>query len=438
MAQMIAKSTVLDLFFPMTLQLEDTHPSTAATPNEAAFRLRRGLIASQEQDRPPLISLAMRWLFAILAWLLTSLTQVNLFKLGGGEARAAAAYSGPCDVIAHGCAEAYSVTRAMTVNYSGPLFQLYNGTATLDIGQTSNHTANMSTWAAFCGGTMTTVEGIATSSTCVYSKLYGEIQAHNTLVPSVFGNSGYGGTPNCSTDSPYLCAAPFAIEVATGLPILRTPPPPAGSPAGTPVPQYTIAGDAVAVGITGGISAVSVVYNGKPVTSQLYCCGVFGITHRYNAGDVLGTDFMVALGYGRPGSNNLVLCATETTYCAGAEAESINDLADYGPAPVTNAIVAIVHTAASAPNAHDDSVIGYLNGKLLFTHHPPLISVVFPNAYVKTGTAIHLGGGGDLSVPDPVIMREGLIINAAMSPRDHIAAFRNMTAFYRGLSFAFQ
>ena len=36
----------------------------------------------------------------------------------------APAYQGPCDVLGSGCAEAYSVSRAMTASYTGPLFQL--------------------------------------------------------------------------------------------------------------------------------------------------------------------------------------------------------------------------------------------------------------------------------------------------------------------------
>ena len=57
------------------------------------------------------------------------------------------------------------------------------------------------------------------------------------------------------------CAAPFAIEEATGLPILKT-----------TVPQeYTIAGDAPATGINGGTTAMSILFNGQPILEQLYC-----------------------------------------------------------------------------------------------------------------------------------------------------------------------
>jgi hypothetical protein len=52
--------------------------------------------------------------------------------------------SQPCDLVT--CAEAYSVTRLMVTGYSGKLFQLYNGTSTLDIGISTNGvTADMTT-----------------------------------------------------------------------------------------------------------------------------------------------------------------------------------------------------------------------------------------------------------------------------------------------------
>ena len=71
---------------------------------------------------------------------------------GGTEA----SYQGPCDLLSGGCAEAYSVTSAMTSRYKGPLFQL-GRTRTrkgdVDIGQTAAHAADMRTWSADCGGT---------------------------------------------------------------------------------------------------------------------------------------------------------------------------------------------------------------------------------------------------------------------------------------------
>jgi hypothetical protein len=56
-------------------------------------------------------------------------------------------------VLTSGCAEAFSVARAMTASYTGPLFQLGKASdanaATLDVGQTSDHKADMTTWSAY-------------------------------------------------------------------------------------------------------------------------------------------------------------------------------------------------------------------------------------------------------------------------------------------------
>jgi hypothetical protein len=316
-------------------------------------------------------------------------------------------YQGPCDVVTGGCAEAYSVTRAMTASYGGPLFQLGRiaDGATLDVGQTRAHAVDMTTWSAFCGGV---------ASNCALSKIYAQVQAggHNDLVPSVF--RAPGGGPNCSAGG-LTCAARFTVEAATALPILATVAP----------QEYTLAGDDYAVGINGGTAAMSIVYNGKPVAGTTYCCGVFGLTHHYDATDTFGTDFMVALGYGFDdpnGSGVNVNCGTPSTYCAGAEEESKNDLADYGSSPADNAIV----VTEFDPSAN--AVFSYLNGTRLFSHSPPTASI-------NAGTAIHLGGGGDLSQPDPVLMREALFTNTAMTPSDGSALKANTGAFYSMLTF---
>jgi Alpha-L-arabinofuranosidase B, catalytic len=365
--------------------------------------------------------------FAVLLLILPDGARAAGETTGGS---AADGYRGPCDVITSGCAEAYSVTRAMASKYTRPLFQLYNGTTTIDIKQTSSHTPNMSTWSTFCGGTMITKNGISTSSTCSFSKIYAQIHGHaNDLIPSVF--RGNADPVNCNTDGPYLCAAPFAIEVATGLPIVDTGLPGQARPAAV----YTLSGDGAATGIPAGNSPnairtlpLSIMYNGRSVPGQYYCCGVFGLTHNYAANDTLGTDFMAALSYASLTPLD-VNCATNKTYCVGSENESINDLADYGSQPVGNAIVSVIYSYSPGP-----SVTGYLNDVRQFVHSPPNITVQ-RGGFLNPGTSIHFGGGGDLSVADEAVAREMLITNTAMSPTDQSAAFSNMTAFYSGLSF---
>jgi len=316
-------------------------------------------------------------------------------------------YQGPCDLLTDGCAEAYSVTRAMTVSYTGPLFQLGlsadKNAKTLDIGQTPAHTADMTTWSAYCGGT---------ESKCVVSKIYAQIHSgKNDLLPAVW-NAPWG--PYCSAGG-YTCAAKFTIEQATGLPILTT----------VTAQEYALSGDAFATGVNGGKQAIGLMYNGKPVANNHYCCGVFGITHKYDADDTFGTDFMLALAYGWKDSNGCCIavnCGASNKYCVGAEEEENNDLFDYGTSPVENALV----VTQFDPKAN--AVITFLNGPQVLSHSPP-------KASINAGTAIHLGGGGDLSGPDPVLMREALVTNTLLTADKVLALKANAEASYPALKF---
>lgn len=73
------------------------------------------------------------------------LPQPTSFSTAVGQSAVPTIYSGPCDYLVGGCAEAYSLTHSMTRNYTGKLFQLYNGTTKLDIGQASNGSTDMTT-----------------------------------------------------------------------------------------------------------------------------------------------------------------------------------------------------------------------------------------------------------------------------------------------------
>jgi hypothetical protein len=295
----------------------------------------------------------------------------------------------------------------MTASYTGPLFQLGKASdakaATLDVGQTSDHKADMTTWSAYCGGKDTN---------CVVSKLYAQIhKGSNDLLPGVWNTPW---KPDCSAGG-YTCAAKFTIESATGLPILTTVSP----------QEYALSGDNYATGINGGSKAMGIMYNGKPVANATYCCGVIGLTHKYNATDTTGTDFMLALAYGWRDSNGCCIatnCAASNKYCVGAEEEENNDMYDYGTSPVDNAMV--VTQFDPTPNA----VIVYLNGTQVLSKSPP-------KAKLNAGTAIHLGGGGDLSQPDPVLMREALFTNNVMSASEVTAMKANIVALFSTLKF---
>ena len=322
-----------------------------------------------------------------------------------GTGGSAPAYQGPCDVVPDGCAEAFSVTRAMVASYTGPLLQLgrTSDKTTLDIKQTANHTADMTTWSAFCNGSQ---------SNCVVAKIYAQVHSgSNDLLPGVWKTPW---NPDCSAGG-YTCAAKFTIESTTGLPILTTVSP----------QEYALSGDNFAMGINGGSKAMGIMYNGKPVANSVYCCGVIGLTHKYNANDTAGTDFMLALAYGWRDSGGCCIavnCGTATSYCVGAEEEENNDLADYGTSPVANALVVTQYDPSN------NSVSTYLNGVQKFSHSPP-------KAKLNASTAIHLGGGGDLSQPDAVLMREAFFTNAVMTSSTVTALKANATAFYPMLSF---
>ena len=157
--------------------------------------------------------------FLLPLWLLTIAAAAEMFV------GSATAYTGRLDVVT--CAEAYDVDYAATSDYSGPLFQLAlvaTPTKTYDVGQTSSHTADTAGALAFCGGsgTMTpqTLMGhtVSVSSTCAITKIYGQVHLHaNDLVYNQ-GNQ----ESECPTGST-ACAAPYAVERLTQLPLLWVP-----------------------------------------------------------------------------------------------------------------------------------------------------------------------------------------------------------------------
>lgn len=353
------------------------------------------------------------------------------------NASSAPGYQGPCDVIAGGCAEAYSVTRAMTSAYSGSLFQLYNGSTFQDVGQTSAHVADLSTWQSFCGGSLSSADsyGIqrSTAPHCTITAIYAQIHRHANDLQYSLGNYQGGNCLNVG-----LCAATMAIEAATNLPIIEVIP-------GNQAAAYFIGGgttnsDTAATGVTGGSSSpASIMYNGKPLTA-VSCCGQFGLTHSISASDTPGTDFMAVTGYGwysggPPVGWAFIACQTSTTYCAGSENESANDYIDYGSTLYPNIVVGIMWNPSLGKGG---TVSSYVNSSLLFSHNPPCQQSNqsgrgCPRG-MNLGNHIHAVAGGDLSNTS-AIMREALITNTAISSADHSAVFANMEAFYRSLSF---
>jgi Alpha-L-arabinofuranosidase B, catalytic len=330
------------------------------------------------------------------------------FATAVGESAVPTIYSGPCDDIIGGCAEAYSLTHAMTRNYTGKLFQLVlatNTSITLDIGQNSDGQADMTTWSAFCGGV---------ESNCLVSKIYAQIQGHsNDLVPSTF-NAPAG--PNCSTGSAYQCAPPFALNTATGLPEVTV---------GINGWEFTIPGDAGLTGVPAGSgSDVTVILSGgsvEPPGGGTNCCGTAGKTHCYNCGDVPGQDFTIAASWSSGGA--FMNCPNAGTFCLGLDIETqYLTGGNLGPSPVN-------FIAMSSWNHTTNYITGAINGKTVFYTLPPNGDTMAP------GNSMHWGGGGDLSQNAIGVNRDVLIINRAIALSEYAAAARNLEQFYTALSF---
>jgi len=100
---------------------------------------------------------------------------------------------GPCDIYAAAnmpCGAAYSMVRALSSKYNGPLYQVRNGSSSMntgsggmtkDIGMTSDGYADSATQDTFCAG-----------STCTVSKIYDQSGNGNDLIRGTAGPSGNG------------------------------------------------------------------------------------------------------------------------------------------------------------------------------------------------------------------------------------------------------
>jgi hypothetical protein len=292
----------------------------------------------------------------------------------------------PCDIVT--CAEAHSITRAMTASYHGPLFQITkSGGATLDIGQV-NGVADMSTWSAFCGGVQ---------SNCWYFKVYAQIHT----------------TSNDLTSSKGLAqsSAPFQIEAATGLPI-------AVAQATTPFNIFVAGADTNATGINGGGAAVSVYVVGKFTVTTAQCCGVYGIYHLGTAPDTPGTDFGIMPTYDNSGFSH----CTALTYCLQIDEEQNDDGGDVGSSAI-NLIGVVTFDPTGSTTA-----AGYTNNHASFSHSPPSIAL-------NPGIAIHMFVGGDLTQNGNQTFREGMITNSTLTPTQVATLTTNAKLFYSGISF---
>jgi hypothetical protein len=299
----------------------------------------------------------------------------------------------------------------MTVNYSGPLFQLNNGTTTLDIGQTTSHKADMTTWSAFCSGV---------ASNCKISKIYAQIQGSaNDLTPSTYFNAG------CSAGG-LTCAAVFQIETATGLPVIEAGFSTADFTKGgccyTRLPgsgSYLISGDVPATGINGGTTATSV-WLSSTVLDHATCCGVFGISHASTAPDTPGTDFLLFTDIANNYPPDTASCTAG--HCVGVDVEAfISPTNSYTATVGDNANYLVTWDGTSG--AGTNTFCNYYNGTQLGC-------APATTSGQNTPTSVHLGAGGDDSDPAPVMFRSGFIANSVVSSTVAAALKANEAAFY--------
>lgn len=114
---------------------------------------------------------------------------------GGAGGAASGGAEGPCDLYAAGntpCAAAYSTIRRLSSKYTGPLYQVRNGSSakntgsggmTKDIGQTADGFADTAAQDAFCSG-----------SVCTFSLLYDQSGNGNNIGVAKKGNTAGGAT----------------------------------------------------------------------------------------------------------------------------------------------------------------------------------------------------------------------------------------------------
>lgn len=315
-------------------------------------------------------------------------------------------YTGPCDVVT--CAEAYSMGYAMKDSYVGALIQIQrtSDNAMMDIPQ------NLSTRKA----DLTGVNTFCAATSCLYFKIYAQIQGHANDIVLNIPASNYVN---------------YEVDGTTGLPIFDA----TNSCCGGGTGKYDIGGtDGTLTGIPGGVNAASIFYLGAPL-QETYCCGVFGLTHAYTDPDTIGTDYMMILGYGwfnGGGTGVNVNCATTTTFCMGAEEESANDVADYSSTLFANTFSGIAYDPSAGMTG--GTVAGFINNVNLFSHSPP-VSVVQASLPLSPGNHLHLNSGGDGSGPANAVMREAIIMNFAATYGQFQAVFANIQARYPGLTF---
>ncbi len=358
----------------------------------------------------------LHWL-AVFAFLLLSTELASgrgMMLIGAGrQSGTMTAYQGPCDVTAGGvgaCTEAWSITRAMTSNYSGPLFQLIRSSdlTTLDIPQTAQHTANLSGVYAFCA---------ATPTQCWYSKIYAQIHtsSNNTLV--IRQEPVNGGNVICPTSVSVICAAPFWIDWFTGTPILSTINWGSYQTVGTLTGFVDGTSDATIPGTT--------IFVGRNEEGE-GTSGNFGVqaNHLENTGaSNFGNINIVGVTYGQ--QNTAVNCGTATTHCMFIDENG----GGWDQADMTTANGRMVIESKIAANGYPNYTLSQIYNGTILTAAPPTQGITATGPGILRHS-VWYGAASAQYDSSMSLGQEMMYFGRTLSSGDDSAIYNNVTSFY--------
>jgi hypothetical protein len=327
-------------------------------------------------------------------------------------------YQGPCDVVSGGCAEAHSVTHAMTARYSGPLFVLIRARdlKTMMINQTVNHTPDLSRVAAFGDGTLVYYYGICAQihkDNCL---------GHGNDLPA-FGTPLAGGTGtmppssyNCRATI-ISCASPWWIDPTSGLPLVST------------VWPSAYVQDHRTTGLVNANGPFGVIKEGRNEQWDIGG-GEYGRTHATTDGNIQGSMFEIGSTYSNNGAYAVCPTSSPQDFCEFFDTEQPFSPPDVPVGPYNSVRGNILMYGGWDGRAATNTITGIVNGITAINENPPGAGVLG-----KVGTQMHLGCGGDCTHTNQ-LFRDGMQFNTTLTPTQVSAIASNESAFYAAQSAA--
>jgi hypothetical protein len=329
---------------------------------------------------------------------------------------------GPCDMVPGMCSAAYSMTRAMTQNWNGPLFQVSrdsDGTAT-DVQQNATGTAN---WAPLVGQEgFCTTHGTGPEVHCYVTRLYDQSGNGNDLSTYKGGGHKTWGIDCSDAHLPlFTCAPPFTISAKYGLPVLFT-------PFSTGLVSCADSQSGCTRNVPAGNvpKAVFVFQDDRQASA---CCGSNGIEEPTSLGTPWYSMFAPIMAFGIGSTftgNDPYKCSDPTEYCAGADMEQT---ATQGFSFGTAAQDVMIE----ARNDGVGDVAAEVNGAFGATYDVPPDAMVWPAT-----TEIRAGFAGD-ATPVQEAVYEFAILSGVPTPGStgQDQALRgNVSSFYNQATMA--